>query len=93
MGTASQTARWIPRSATGFEIASNVACIIDAEIEIGIVLLSILSLSMKHTQTSRERQKKKQAASFQSVDSSSHETPVGFEFTSIHLRTCFIIPF
>jgi len=35
--TASQTARWIARSATGFEITSNIAGEINAEIEIGVV--------------------------------------------------------
>jgi hypothetical protein len=37
LSTASQTARWIARSTTGFEIASNVACEINAEVEIGVV--------------------------------------------------------
>src|SRR5207253_9792853 len=37
LGTAGQTARWIARSATGFEVASNVAGVVNAEIEIGVV--------------------------------------------------------
>jgi len=93
MGTASQTARWVSGSATGLEIASNVACIVDAEIKIGIILISLLSLGVKRTQKSRQRQEKKSTTDFQSVGSSCHETPARAEFTSIHLRTCFIIPF
>jgi len=37
LSSASQTARWVARSATRFEIASNVAGVINAELEIGIV--------------------------------------------------------
>jgi hypothetical protein len=37
LSSASQTARWIARSATGFEVASNIAGVIDAEIEVGVV--------------------------------------------------------
>jgi len=37
LSSASQTARWVARSATGFEVASNVAGVINTEIEIGIV--------------------------------------------------------
>ncbi len=35
--TASQTARWIARSATGFDIASNVTREVNTEIKVGIV--------------------------------------------------------
>jgi hypothetical protein len=38
-GTASQTARGIARSATGFEIAPNVTCKVNAKVEIAIVCL------------------------------------------------------
>jgi hypothetical protein len=93
IGTASQTARWISGSATGLEIASDVACIVDAEIKLGIILISLLSLGMKCTQKGCQLQKKKYATDFQSLGSSCHETPARAEFTSIHLRTCFIIPF
>jgi hypothetical protein len=37
LSSASQTARWVARSATGFEVASNIAGVVNAEIEIRIV--------------------------------------------------------
>jgi hypothetical protein len=75
ISTASQTARWVPGSATGFEVASNIASIINAKLEIRIIQVSILGLSMKQTEIVRQDQKKKQPTDLKSIDSTSHETP------------------
>jgi hypothetical protein len=37
LSSASQTARWVARSTTGLEVASNIAGVVNAEIKIGIV--------------------------------------------------------
>jgi len=75
IGTASQTARWISGSATRFEITSNIARVVNAKVEIGIILFSVLGLGIKQAERGRQRQKDKQATDFQSIDSTSHETP------------------
>jgi hypothetical protein len=75
IGTASQTARGVPGSATRFEVASNIARVVNAKVEIGTVLVSVLGLSMKQIEIGRQHQKKKQATDLKSIDSTSHETP------------------
>lgn len=59
LSTASQTARWIARSATRLKVASNIACVVDAEIEIGTV--KIESCRRLLGQGDRQRQKASQS--------------------------------
>jgi hypothetical protein len=58
VGTASQTARWIPGSTTRFEVASNVPCVVNTEFEIRVVQFSVLCLRLKQAQKDRQFQQK-----------------------------------
>jgi len=58
VGTASQTARWISGSTTRFKVASNISREVDAELEIGVIQFSVLSLSLKQAQKDRQFQQK-----------------------------------
>ncbi len=60
LGTASQTARGIARSATRFEVASNIAGVVDTKIEVSIVRVRIDGCLL-----GRRRQERKEAGQAQ----------------------------